>query len=125
MGMCVVNAAEAAAYIGHAVISTRAAVFNCGQKATNASQEGDIKAVCSADVSEILQSFFLVAAYLANAATLCGNTVIVGAECANRITSVLAGFMEISAGGSGAHVDCRSQDVNVAPHGNRERPNGA
>lgn len=106
--MCVINAAEAAAYVGHIVVSVRAAVKDC--------PEDDLKAGCSANVNDILQSFFLVIAYLSNAAALCGDTVIVGAECANRLTSIMAGFAEVASGGSGAHDNCRKSGKT---HGNR------
>mmetsp|Transcript_69672 Transcript_69672/g.149054 ORF Transcript_69672/g.149054 Transcript_69672/m.149054 type:complete len:249 (+) Transcript_69672:3-749(+) len=117
MGMCVINAAQAAGYIGHAVVSIRAAVHNCVKHTGSAKEISDDQAVCATDISDIVQSFLLIVAYLANAAALCGDTVIVGAACANRVASILAGFAEIAAGGSGAHVDCAHQPTRT--HGNR------
>jgi len=125
MGMCVINAAEAAAYIGHAVLSIRASVHNCAQVARDAREERDIRSTCSADISQVLQSFFLVMAYLSNAAALCGDTLIVGAACSNRVLSVLAGLSEIAAGASGAVGDCAKVPSMVVPFGNSNRDRGA
>lgn len=106
MGMCVVNAAQAAAYIGHAVLSLRGAIVDCPP-------DKDLAASCSAQVSGLTQSVSLIAAYLSNAATMCSRTtIIVGAQCSNRVTSVIAGLAEISAGGSAAADDCTEGPVN-------------
>jgi len=107
MAMCVINAAEAAAYIGHAVLTVRAATRDC--------PEG-LQASCAADISGAIQSFALVEAYLANAAALCGETTIVAAVCANRVGSIVAGLAEVSGGSSGANINCGDPGVT---HGNR------
>merc|ERR1712083_350455 len=97
-GMCVVNAAQAFAYIGHFVESVRAASKDCPVKKN--------KAACSASVNDVLQSFFLVFSYLSNAAALCGKTVMALPACIGHVTSVAAGFAEIAAGASGASAAC-------------------
>jgi len=106
LGMCVINAAQAAAYIGEAVLMMRAATVNC--------PDGDAPAAaCSADVSNVLQAFLLIMAYISNAAALCGETLIVGAECSNRIESIMAGLAEIAGGGSGSALDCVSNPTDT------------
>merc|ERR1712014_187955 len=101
IGMCVVNVNEAASYIGHAVLSIRGAAVDCTNK-----DQSNQAASCSSQISGVIQSFSLVAAYLSNAAAQCGDTAIVGAECSNRIGSVVAGMAIVSAGGSATALDC-------------------
>ncbi|CAJ1327160.1 unnamed protein product [Effrenium voratum] len=67
-------------------------------------------ASCATQISGALQSVSLVAAYLSNAAAMCGATIVAGAEeCSNRIGSVVAGMAEVSAGGSATALDCISE----------------
>jgi len=101
LGMCVINVAQAASYIAHAVISVRAAAVDCPNR-----QQTNRAAACTTQVSGALQSFSLVAAYLSNAAAMCGATAVAGAECSNRIGSVVAGMAEVSAGGSASALHC-------------------
>ncbi|CAJ1396431.1 unnamed protein product [Effrenium voratum] len=104
LGMCVLNVAQATSYIGHAVISIRAAKVDCENK-----QLSNRAASCATQISGALQSVSLVAAYLSNAAAMCGATIVAGAECSNRIGSVVAGMAEVSAGGSATALDCISE----------------
>eukprot|EP00439_Symbiodinium_sp_Y106_P033587 s376_g4.t1 len=101
LGMCVINVAQAASYIAHAVISVRAAAVDCPNR-----QQTNRAAACTTQVSGALQSFSLVAAYLSNAAAMCGATAVAGADCSNRIGSVVAGMAEVSAGGSASALHC-------------------
>lgn len=118
--LCVINVAQAAAYIGHVVTSVRAASKDCS--ALHGPNASSLEASCASVVAAILQSLLLVAAYLTQAAALCGETLIVKAECSNRVASALAGLAEIAGGGSGAANNCRGTGVS---HGNRyQEPNG-
>ncbi|CAK0876583.1 unnamed protein product [Prorocentrum cordatum] len=125
MAMCVINAAEAAASIRHAVLGIRASIHTCSQVAQDAREERDIPSTCSADISQVLQPFFLVMAYLSNAAALGGDTLIVGAACANWVLPVVAGLSEIAAGASGAAGDCAKVPSMVVPLGESNRDRGA
>jgi len=109
IGMCVINVQQAASYIGRAVIAIR----DANQKCVNQTfDKGKNVANCAVQVSAVIQSFSLIEAYLANAATQCGETAIVAAGCANRVGAIVAGMVEISGGAAAAAVKCPFPDGN-------------
>jgi len=106
IGMCVINVNQAASYIGRATIAIRDSTKNCKPKDQGIDKPGKNAASCAVQVSSVIQSFALIEAYLANAATQCGETAIVAAGCANRVGAIVAGMAEISGGASSAALNC-------------------
>jgi len=104
IGMCVINVNQAASYIGRATIAIRDATQKCKDQSID--KPGRIAAKCAVQISSVIQSFALIEAYLANAATQCGETAIVAAGCANRIGAIVAGMVEISGGAAAAADQC-------------------
>eukprot|EP00931_Biecheleriopsis_adriatica_P105939 TRINITY_DN8045_c0_g1_i2.p1 TRINITY_DN8045_c0_g1~~TRINITY_DN8045_c0_g1_i2.p1 ORF type:complete len:384 (-),score=75.38 TRINITY_DN8045_c0_g1_i2:155-1306(-) len=104
IGMCVINVNQAASYIGRATIAIRDATKKCKDQSID--KPGRVAAKCAVQVSAVIQSFALIEAYLANAATQCGETAIVAAGCANRIGAIVAGMVEISGGAATAADQC-------------------
>jgi len=104
IGMCVINVNQAASYIGRATIAIRDATQKCKDQSID--KPGRDAAKCAVQVSAVIQSFALIEAYLANAATQCGETAIVAAGCANRIGAIVAGMVEISGGAASAADQC-------------------
>jgi len=98
---CVIDAVQATAYLGHAVVWLYRAIDYNGLECPENTPAG-----CAISVAGFVASISWVASYLSLAASACSDTVNSGALCAADWTALVADMSEIASSGAGVKRNC-------------------
>jgi len=107
---CVIDAVQATAYLGHAVVWLYRAIDYTGLECPDNTPAG-----CAISVAGFIASISWVASYLSLAASSCSDAVNSGALCAADWTALIADMSEIASSGAGVkrHCDYKGQTAGL------------